>query len=98
MVKVGMVGLGGMGKAIAINIAKAGFEFTVADLREEPLKELKENGASIADSPRDVAAAAAGVAVSDVMPTLETMQSPDFDAEAHNKAMREYDAKKASGN
>ena len=58
MVKVGMVGLGGMGKAIAINIAKAGFEFTVADLREEPLKELKENGASIADSPRDVAAAA----------------------------------------
>ena len=58
MVKVGMVGLGGMGKSIAINIAKAGFEFTVADLREEPLKELKENGASIADSPRDVAAAA----------------------------------------
>ena len=58
MVKVGMVGLGGMGKAIAINIAKAGFEFSVADLREEPLKELKENGASIADSPRDVAAAA----------------------------------------
>ena len=58
MVKVGMVGLGGMGKAIAINIAKAGFEFTVAVLREEPLKELKENGASIADSPRDVAAAA----------------------------------------
>ena len=58
MVKVGMVGLGGMGKAIAINIAKAGFEFTVADLREAPLKELKEHGASIADSPHDVAAAA----------------------------------------
>ena len=51
MVKVGMVGLGGMGKSIAINIAKAGFEFTVADLREAPLKELKEHGASIADSP-----------------------------------------------
>ena len=58
MVKVGMVGLGGMGKAIAINIAKAGFEFTVAALRKSPLKELKEHGASIADSPHDVAAAA----------------------------------------
>ena len=58
MLKVGMVGLGGMGKSIAINIAKAGFEFTVADLREAPLKELKEHGASIADSPHDVAAAA----------------------------------------
>ena len=44
------------------------------------------------------AAAAAGVDVSSVMPTLETMQSPDFDAEAHNRAMQEYDAQKASGN
>ena len=40
------------------------------------------------------AAAAAGVDVSSVMPTLETMQSPDFDAEAHNRAMQE----KAAGN
>ena len=44
------------------------------------------------------AAAAAGVDVSSVMPTLETMQSPDFDAEAHNRAMQEYDAQKAAGN
>jgi 2-hydroxymethylglutarate dehydrogenase len=58
MLKVGMVGLGGMGKAIAINIAKAGFEFTVADLREAPLKELQELGASVAGNPREVAAAA----------------------------------------
>jgi len=44
------------------------------------------------------AAAAAGVDVSNVMPTLETMQSPDFDAAAHNRAMQEYDAQKAAGN
>ncbi len=44
------------------------------------------------------AAAAAGVDISSVMPTLETMQSPDFDAEAHNRAMQEYDAQKAAGN
>jgi hypothetical protein len=44
------------------------------------------------------AAAAAGVDVSSVMPTLETMQSADFDADAHNRAMQEYDAQKAAGN
>jgi len=35
------------------------------------------------------AAAAAGVDISEHMPTLETMQGPGFDAEAHNKAMQE---------
>ncbi len=40
------------------------------------------------------AAAAAGVDVSSVMPTLETMQSPDFDAAAHNRAMQEKAAGK----
>jgi len=39
------------------------------------------------------AAAAAGVDVSEHMPTLETMQSPDFDAEAHNRAMQEISNK-----
>ena len=40
------------------------------------------------------AASAAGIEVSEVMPTLETMQDPNFDAEAHNRAMQE----KAAGN
>ena len=39
------------------------------------------------------AAAAAGVDVSEHMPTLETMQGPDFDAEAHNRAMQEISNK-----
>ena len=37
------------------------------------------------------AAEAAGVAVSEHMPTLETMQQPSFDAEAHNRAMQEIE-------
>ena len=45
IMKVGMVGIGGMGKRIAINIANAGFEFTVNDLREAPMKELEQLGA-----------------------------------------------------
>ena len=39
------------------------------------------------------AAVAAGVDVSEHMPTLETMQGPDFNAEAHNKAMQEISNK-----
>ncbi len=44
-----------MGKAMAANIAKGGFELTVYDLREEPCKALAALGATVAASPREVA-------------------------------------------
>jgi len=44
-----------MGKPIAVNIARAGFEMTVYDLREEPCKELASLGAKVAGSAREVA-------------------------------------------
>ncbi len=53
--KIGFIGLGGIGKPMAINIAKAGFDLTVTDLREQPLKELMQCGARTAGSPREVA-------------------------------------------
>jgi 3-hydroxyisobutyrate dehydrogenase-like beta-hydroxyacid dehydrogenase len=53
--KIGFIGLGTMGKPIAVNIAKAGFDLTVYDLREEPCKELALLGAKVASSPREVA-------------------------------------------
>jgi 3-hydroxyisobutyrate dehydrogenase-like beta-hydroxyacid dehydrogenase len=53
--KIGFIGLGSMGKPIAANIAKAGFELTVYDLREEPGKALAALGAKVAASPREVA-------------------------------------------
>ena len=56
--KVGFIGLGGIGKHMAINIAKADFDLTVTDLREPPLKELETHGAHIADNPREVAESA----------------------------------------
>ena len=34
--KIGFIGLGSMGKPMAANIVKAGFELTVYDLREDP--------------------------------------------------------------
>ena len=52
--KVGFIGLGTMGKAMAINVVKAGFDLMVYDIREAPLKELAALGASIARSPREV--------------------------------------------
>ena len=53
--KIGFIGLGAMGKPIAANIVKAGFELTVHDLREEPCRELAALGAKIATSAREVA-------------------------------------------
>ena len=55
--KVGFIGLGGIGKPMAINVAKAGFELTVHDLRDQPLEELRQHGARVAANAREVAAA-----------------------------------------
>lgn len=53
--KIGFIGLGAMGRAMAANIAKAGFELTVCDLRAERCKDLAALGASVAASPKEVA-------------------------------------------
>ena len=53
--KIGFIGLGTMGKPIAVNIARAGFDLTVYDLRKEPCKELASLGAKVAASARQVA-------------------------------------------
>ena len=55
--KVGFIGLGGIGKPMAISIARAGFELTVNDLREQPLKDLERHGARVARTAREVASA-----------------------------------------
>jgi 3-hydroxyisobutyrate dehydrogenase-like beta-hydroxyacid dehydrogenase len=53
-IKVGFIGLGGMGKALSTNLARAGFDLMVYDVREEPLKELAALGAKIARSAKEV--------------------------------------------
>lgn len=53
--KIGFIGLGAMGKPMAANIAKAGFELTVCDLREEPCKALGALGARVVASAQEVA-------------------------------------------
>ncbi len=52
--KVGFIGLGTIGKPMAMNVVKAGFDLMVYDLREDPLKELAGLGAKIAHSAGEV--------------------------------------------
>jgi 2-hydroxy-3-oxopropionate reductase len=55
MKKIGFVGLGIMGKPMARNLVKAGFEVTVFDIRPEPVAELVVAGAKPAGSPGEAA-------------------------------------------
>ncbi len=52
--RVGFIGLGIMGKAMATNILKAGLPLTVFDVSQEPLAEMEKLGASVAGSAREV--------------------------------------------
>ncbi len=60
---VGFIGLGTMGLPFARNIAKAGFDLIVHDLRPEPVAELVHMGARPAASAREVASAAEVVCI-----------------------------------
>ncbi|MDH7488213.1 MAG: NAD(P)-binding domain-containing protein, partial [Anaerolineae bacterium] len=42
MAKVGFIGLGQMGKWMALNVLKAGFDLTVYDISEAAVSVLKE--------------------------------------------------------
>jgi 3-hydroxyisobutyrate dehydrogenase-like beta-hydroxyacid dehydrogenase len=55
--RIGWIGLGGMGKPMAANVARRGFDLTVCDLRPESVRELVELGAAAARSPVETAAA-----------------------------------------
>jgi 3-hydroxyisobutyrate dehydrogenase-like beta-hydroxyacid dehydrogenase len=53
---VGFIGLGNIGKPMAINLAMAGFDLMVYDLRAEPMRELTALGAKAARSADEVGA------------------------------------------
>jgi 3-hydroxyisobutyrate dehydrogenase-like beta-hydroxyacid dehydrogenase len=54
--KVGFIGLGVMGKPMAKNVVKAGFDTVVYDLLKEPVAEMQKLGAKVCSSPRELAA------------------------------------------
>jgi len=55
MTNVGVIGLGVIGKPIALRLVKAGFKVAVFDVRPEPVAVLKEAGATACTSSADVA-------------------------------------------
>ena len=48
--KVGIIGAGNIGFGMCVNLLKAGFDVVVFDKRADPLKELEQKGAKIAES------------------------------------------------
>lgn len=54
--KIGFVGLGVMGKPMAKNLIKAGYNLTVFDIKEEPVQEVVALGAKAAGSPAEIGA------------------------------------------
>ena len=65
--RVGYIGLGIMGRGMAANLLKAGFELTVYNRNAERVRPLVEQGARAAASPAEVVAASdiSGVCVTD---------------------------------
>ena len=55
MEKVGFVGLGIMGAAMAGNLLEAGHELVVHNRTRTKAEQLAQHGARVADSPREVA-------------------------------------------
>jgi 2-hydroxy-3-oxopropionate reductase len=53
--KVGFIGLGIMGKPMALNLIKAGFSLTVNDLNQDAVNQVVEAGAVAANSAKEVA-------------------------------------------
>ena len=57
MSTVGFIGLGNMGRPMASNLVRKGFELVVHDINLEPVRVLESLGARAASTARDVAAA-----------------------------------------
>ena len=72
MKRIGLIGLGIMGRPMAQNLLKAGYPLTVYNRSRGPAESLAAMGAAIAGSPREVAA------VSDVVITMVT-DTPDVE-------------------
>ena len=53
--KIGIIGTGMLGEAVGLHLLDVGYEVTIFNRTKEKMKKLKEKGASIAESPKQVA-------------------------------------------
>ncbi|MDD5701234.1 MAG: NAD(P)-dependent oxidoreductase [Dehalococcoidales bacterium] len=80
-IKVGFIGLGEMGKPMARNLIKNGYNLTVCGhIRKEPIEEMKSLGAIVAGSPEELAEAndVVVVMVRDIPQTEEVVMGDGF--------------------
>jgi 3-hydroxyisobutyrate dehydrogenase-like beta-hydroxyacid dehydrogenase len=52
--RIGFIGRGRMGKPMAINLLKSGYDVAACDVRYEPVRELAKLGATVAQSPKEL--------------------------------------------
>lgn len=55
MKRIGFIGLGIMGRPMALNLIRAGYSLVVYDINPKPVEELRQAGAEVASSPKEVA-------------------------------------------
>jgi len=55
MKKIGIIGLGMLGNAVALHLLDSGFEVTVYNRTKEKTAQAKKNGAKVATSPKEIA-------------------------------------------
>ena len=84
---IGFIGLGVLGSAMAENLLKDGYQVVGFDIRQDVLERLKENGLSVASSPRD-AADRTDVVVT-CLPTIEALQTVFGGAEGLHQSAKE---------
>jgi 2-hydroxymethylglutarate dehydrogenase len=71
--KIGFIGIGAMGRPMAVNLLKAGFHLTVYDLNQEAVQQLIEMDARSAATPKELAAGADVVIT--MLPNFDVVQS-----------------------
>ena len=55
MKKIGIIGLGMLGNAVALHLVDSGYEVTVYNRTKGKSEELEKKGAAIVESPKEVA-------------------------------------------
>lgn len=53
--RIGIIGLGMLGNAVALHLLESGFDVTVYNRTEEKTKQAKEKGAKVATTPKEIA-------------------------------------------
>jgi 3-hydroxyisobutyrate dehydrogenase-like beta-hydroxyacid dehydrogenase len=77
--RISFIGLGRMGKPMAINLLKSGYDVAAYDVRHEPVRELAKLGARVAQSPKELARSSEliALAVVDDAQVVEVLLGPD---------------------